>query len=111
MGDEYDDGREGGILTERSKILKSRQMTTVTFDKLAYPEMLKASGIPEPQARAHTQALDSALHDAVATRQDVVDLRRDIDFKLAEIKADILKWLSGLLLGQTAVLVALVKLL
>ena len=33
-------------------------MTTITFDRLTYLETLKASGIPEAQARAHAVALD-----------------------------------------------------
>ena len=37
------------------------RMSVITFDKLAYLETLKAAGIPEQQARAHTVALDDAL--------------------------------------------------
>ena len=32
-------------------------MGSITFDKLKYLETLKASGIPEAQARAHIEAL------------------------------------------------------
>ena len=42
-------------------------MTTLTFDKLAYLEKLKASGIPEAQARAHAVALDEALRELRAS--------------------------------------------
>ena len=49
-------------------------MSTTTFDKLAYLEALKASGIPEQQARAHAVALEDALRDSVATKADIVRL-------------------------------------
>ena len=34
-----------------------------------------------------------------------------LDAKLAELKAELIKWMIGLLLGQTVVIVALVRLL
>ena len=40
-----------------------------------------------------------------------ITLRRDIDVKLAELKADLLKWTVSLLLAQAAVIATLVKLL
>jgi hypothetical protein len=49
-------------------------MSVTTFDKLAYLESLKAGGVPEPQARAHAQALDDALRDSVATKADILRL-------------------------------------
>lgn len=54
-------------------------MSATTFDKLIYLETLKASGIPEDQARAHAHALDEALRDSVATRQDIALLRSDME--------------------------------
>ncbi len=54
-------------------------MSTITFDRLAYIETLKTAGIPEAQARAHTIALDAALHDSVATKADVVALQNQIE--------------------------------
>ncbi len=56
-------------------------MTTI-FDKMTYVDSLKANGVAEDQARAHAVALDTALHEAVATKAD-----------MAEVKAD-LKWLK-----------------
>lgn len=89
-------------------------MSTVTFDKRAYVESLKASGIDENQARAQASALDVALSEAVATKADIQDVKSDIqDVKLliAETHSGILKWMCGLLLGQAALIAALVKLL
>ena len=100
-------------------------MTTMTFDKLAYIDRLKAAGFAEPQARAMADGLDQALREDVATKSDVGGLRHEIDllrveFKndlnglkgelLAAIKADnvdLLKWVVMLIVGQTAVFTAL----
>ena len=107
-------------------------MTTMTFDKLAYVDRLKAAGFNEPQARAMADGLDQALREEVATKSDVAVLKGDIaavrneigllrvEFKsdlvglrgelLAAMKADkidLLKWVVMLIVGQTAVFTAL----
>ncbi len=50
---------------------------SVTFDKLAYVERLKAGGYTEQQAKTQAEALDSALKESVATQHDIDLLRRD----------------------------------
>ena len=75
-------------------------MSTVTFDKLAFVDTLTKGGIPEDQARAQADALDAAFRDSVATKADI-----------AALETRMVKWLVPLLLGQTALIVALVKLL
>ena len=47
-------------------------MTTMTFDKLAYIDRLKAAGFAEPQARAMADGLDQALREEVATEERLV---------------------------------------
>lgn len=54
----------------------------ILFDKLVYVDRLTRAGIGEEQARAHAEAMDEALRDAVATR---ADLRSAI----AELKTEI----------------------
>ena len=75
-------------------------MATITSDKLAFVEQLKASGVSEEQARAQVDALDTALRDTVATKSELV-----------ELKYELIKWLVPLLLGQAALIAAIVKLL
>ena len=107
-------------------------MTTMTFDRLAYIDRLKAAGFAEPQARAMADGLDQALREEVATKSDIAALGNDIgvlrneiglnriEFKsdlsgirgelLAEMKTDkidFLKWVVMLIVGQTAVFTAL----
>ena len=82
-------------------------MSTVTFDKLAFVDALTRGGIPEDQARAQADALDVALRDSVATKADIAALKSDI----AALETRMVKWLVPLLLGQTALIVAPIKLL
>jgi hypothetical protein len=89
-------------------------MTTMTFDKLAYIDRLKAAGFAEPQARAMADGRDQALREEVATKSDIATLRGEmIGLKgelLAAMKADkidFFKWVVMLIVGQTAVFTAL----
>lgn len=107
-------------------------MTTMTFDKLAYIDRLKAAGFAEPQARAMADGLDQALREEVATKSDVASLRNESNLLRVEIKSDmatlraemgglkgellaamkadkidLLKWVVMLIVGQTAVFTAL----
>lgn len=43
----------------------------ITFDKLAYIDRLKTGGVGDAEARAHADALDAALRDTIATKQDL----------------------------------------
>ena len=59
--------------------------TEITFDKLVYIDRLKSSGIDEPQARAHAEALDQALRDSVATKHDLRNLGDELRIEIARL--------------------------
>ena len=97
-------------------------MATMTFDKLAYIDRLKAAGFAELQARAMADALEQALREKVAAKNDVreeIDLLRlefsnelgmfkgDLVAAMKANKIDVLKWLVMLIVGQMAVLTSL----
>ena len=100
-------------------------MTTMTFDKLAYIDRLKAAGFAEPQARAMADGLDQALREEVATKSDLTALRAEFRSDLGLLRSDMgglkgellaamkadkidfLKWVVMLIVGQTAVFTAL----
>ena len=92
-------------------------MGSIAFDKLKYLETLKASGISEAQARAHTEALAQAFAETpdLATRTGLDARVREAELRLeAKIEAsrsDIIKWFVTSLFAQAAVIVALLKLL
>ena len=90
-------------------------MSAITFDTLKYVERLKAAGLPEQHAKAEAEALRDALGDMVemrnlATKEDVSILRAEIESRISDAKADIVKWMAGLLLAQAGLVTALVKL-
>jgi hypothetical protein len=96
-------------------------MATVTFDTQRYVARLKQGGVPEEQA----DIFASALVEALATATEGLVTRDYLDAKLAELrlelqniriemhdmKADIIKWMAGLLILQAGAVAALVKLL
>lgn len=91
-------------------------MSAVTFDTLKYVERLTSAGLPAQQAKAEAEALRDALSELVelrslATKEDVAMIRADVKTEIAEAKADIIKWVAGLLLAQAGLVAALVKLL
>ena len=63
----------------------------------------------EASTRRNLKELETNLRRYV--RELEITLRRDIDVKLAELKADLLKWTVGLLLAQAAIIATVVKLL
>jgi hypothetical protein len=101
-------------------------MTAVAFDTHAYIKKLKEAGFTEPQAEAQAEALTAALGqfksdmhlDELATKRDLKELELTLESRLADVrrdieamKAELLKWIIGLLLAQTGLIAALVKLL
>ncbi|HAT50086.1 MAG: DUF1640 domain-containing protein [Nitrospirae bacterium] len=100
-------------------------MTTITFDTLEFTERLtRDSGVPEDQARGHAKAMarvfeqveDSRLKE-LATKGDIRLLEGDIqqlelkiEARIAESKAETIKWMIGLLLAQTGLIITIFKL-
>jgi hypothetical protein len=75
-----------------------------SIDTLKHVERLKAAGIPEAQAKAQAQALAEALGETISMRE--LATKADLEAQ----KADIIKWVAGLLLAHAALVAALVKL-
>jgi hypothetical protein len=80
-------------------------MATITFDTLKFVERPKAAGVPDEQAKAEVEALAEALSETIAIRE--LATKSDLE----SLKADLVKWMAGLLLAQAAVVATLVKLL
>jgi hypothetical protein len=68
-------------------------------------ERLEAAGVPEEHAKAEVEALAEALGETISVR----DLATKADLQAQ--KADIIKWVAGLLIAQAAWVAALIKLL
>jgi hypothetical protein len=90
-------------------------MTTLAFDTYAFIRKLKESGITEEQARAQVEALSLALEQfqselhlpESATKQDVRESELKIELKIAETKAELVRWIVGAGFLQTALIAAL----
>lgn len=80
------------------------RMGSIAFDTLKLARRLAAAGVPMLQAEATAEALAETLGEGIVTREH-------LDARLAELRTELVKWMAGLLLGQTAVISALVKLL
>ena len=90
-------------------------MVTTTFDSLGYFEKLKAAGVPEEQARVQADAMRQQTEEQRTALQTALDKydeasRKELATKgdLADTKHEILKWVLGIALAQTAVIVAVI---
>jgi hypothetical protein len=96
--------------------------STITFDTLAYVKKLKAAGVPEKQAEVQAETFAEIIEDRIATKHDILLLKQDLKelelslkqelrLGLADTKAEIIKWVAGMLVAQAAIVATLVKLL
>ena len=95
---------------------------TITFDTLAYVKKLKAAGVPEKQAEVQAETFAEIIEDRIATKHDILLLKQDLKelelslkqelrLGLADTKAEIIKWVAGMLVAPAAIVATLVKLL
>ncbi len=97
-----------------------------SFDSLGYYERLTKAGVPEAQARVQVEVMQGIVHnydevshrefpskgDLAETRttlqQEIAAVRTELKQEIAETKHEILKWVVGAALAQTAVIVAII---
>ena len=79
-------------------------MTAITFDTLAYSNKLQDAGMSREQADAMAKAQAEAMKELVAA-QDLVT-KHDLYIALSETKHELLKWMMGMMVAQTALIVA-----
>ena len=92
-------------------------MTAMTFDTLAYVKTLRDAGVEEKQAEAQATALAAVLKSGagdLGTKQDMELLRLELKKDLAEThraiadtKAELIRWVVGVGILQTTLLVGL----
>ena len=96
-------------------------MTTITFDTLAYVKTLREAGVDEKQAEAQAAALATVLKSSsadLATQRDIeslrADLKRDTELlraelkkDIAETKAELIRWVVGVGILQTTLIVGI----
>ena len=72
--------------------------TQIVFDKLVYVDRLKSAGVEEAHARAHAEALDQALRDTVATKQDLREEITRVEHKIEMAVRDLTIRMGGIAL-------------
>jgi hypothetical protein len=78
-------------------------MSAVPFDTLELADRLQAGGFTPEQAKTAATALAEAMQAELVTKADLA-------VALAELKADLLRWIATLMIGQAAIVAALVEL-
>ena len=58
----------------------------IIFDRTRYTDKLRDNGVDEKTARAHSDALDGALRDAVATKSDLDEVERSVTANLDQVE-------------------------
>ena len=76
----------------------------ITFDTLAYAKKLMAAGFTQQQAEVQAETFAEIINEQIGTKQDLKEME-------LRIKADIIKWVAGMLVAQAAIVATLVKLL
>ena len=103
-------------------------MNAIAFDTLRFAKRLQAAGYTPEQAEAQAEAYAQATADILVTKPDLELVKHDLQHAIAEVRTDIetsaaalraefregnlnlIKWIVPMLIGQTAVVAALVKL-
>jgi hypothetical protein len=87
---------------------------TITFDTFAFVKTLEESGIDPKQAEAIKNAIenifDESLGDKIFTKDDGKLLKSEIREEFHKLKSDTLIWVIGILLAQTGLILAVIKL-
>jgi len=73
------------------------------------PEKLEASGFTAEQAKGQAHALREIIDNQIATKQDVAALDASVATRIAEAKADLIKWYIGTMFAMTALILSLIK--
>lgn len=83
-----------------------------TFDTLAYAKRFKAAGFTDDQAEEVVLALrevrDSRF-DEMATKGDIKEAKMELEVKIAEAKAETIKWMFGVAAGQAVFVITILK--
>lgn len=94
-------------------------MSAIAFDTHAFDRRLTAASMPEPQSEVLTDQQAKLIDKKLSTKTDLATtertlttdiggLRRETKTDIAELKADIIKWMFGTIGFQTAVILGAV---
>ena len=70
---------------------------TIAFDTLAYAKKMKSAGFTEQQAEVQAEAFMEIVEGKIASKQDILDLKRDIKELELRLKHDLTLRLGGMM--------------
>jgi len=90
-------------------------MTTLAFDTHAFVKRLHEAGFTDVQAETltalHQEIVNATLEQVhqkeLASKQDLKETELRLELKIAETKSDLIRWIVGAGLLQTALITAL----
>jgi len=91
-------------------------MTAITFDTHEFFNELKQAGFSDQQAETITKLQKAAIASTLEQAKleyglDEIATKRDLRELELSIKNDLIKWIAGMMLAQSGIIAALVKLL
>lgn len=98
-----------------NELIEEPKMTHAAFDTLAYANRFKSVGcepkLAEVQANAMAEIYNTLLDDKLVTR-DHLDIKVSyLESKINQLEIKIIKWMVGLMFAQTALVLAVVKMM
>jgi len=79
-------------------------MTSTTFDTLEYAKKLQGLGFTREQSEGFAQIQREIIEDRLVTKDH-------LDIRLAELKNDLLRWMVGGFIAQSALIIAVLALM
>lgn len=82
----------------------------IIFDTLEYMEELTASGMQLKEAEAITKATAKAFEQMTQTKElaTKTDIKK-LEIKLKELEIKLIRWIIGMIAGQTALIFGILK--
>lgn len=71
-------------------------MAVLAFDTYHYVKTLRNAGLPETQAEAHADALKSLIEQNIATKQDLLDVKRELKQDISNLRNEVKQDISDL---------------
>jgi hypothetical protein len=84
-------------------------MKTITFDTYKVVNMLQTKGFTKDQAEALVEAAKEIDLSEIATKGDLKDLKNELHGEIRELQINLMKWITGMLLAQAGLIVALLQ--
>lgn len=88
----------------------------INFDTLQYVKKMKSAGMDEKLAEAQAEALADIIELAsqrdeshLSTSHDVMTAKSELELKIAELRAEIIKWMIGISTANAAFIISVVK--